>query len=302
MKKILITGGSGLLGSNIAKLAASQFEVYATYHQNKVSLKDVHFLGMDLTEKNVLKPIRELRPDFIIHSAALTNIDYCEENPRDAYCHNVLASSYMAEVAKEIGAYLIYISTDCVFDGTKGDYKEDDQTCPINVYGRTKLEGEHQVLSIYPSSCVVRTNIYGWNKLNKFSLAEWMIDKFDHGQELPGFRDVFFSPILVNDLAGILFELYKKRCEGILHVGARESCSKLDFAYRLAEVFSFDKGVIKPVNYRDAGLKAPRGQNMSFNISKAHGILDKELPDIRSGLKQMRQLQEQKYVDELKND
>ncbi|VAW48809.1 dTDP-4-dehydrorhamnose reductase [hydrothermal vent metagenome] len=301
MDKILITGGSGLLGSNIAKLAGSQFEVYATYFHNKVFLKDVNFLGIDLTDKEALKQVREIKPNFIIHSAAATNIDYCEENPQEAHRHNVLASRYMAEMAKEIGAYFIYISTDCVFDGKKGNYTEEDKVGPINIYGETKLEGERQVLDLYSSSCIVRTNIYGWNKLNKFSLAEWMIAKLSQGNELPGFRDVLFSPILVNDLTKILFKLYEKKYPGILHVGAKELCSKLDFAYKIAEVFSFDKNYIKSVDYKDIGLKAPRGQNMSFNISKAQEVLSEELPDIRSGLKKMKQLQEEKYVDELKN-
>lgn len=301
MNKILITGGSGLLGSNIAQLAVSRFDVYATYNTHEVGLKDVHFFQADLTQKEDVNKIRKIRPDAIIHCAALTNIDFCEENPSVAHAHNVLASSYLAEVAKEIRAHMIYISTDCVFDGENGNYREDDVTNPINVYGKTKLEAEQKVLSIYPSSCVVRTNIFGWNKLNKFSLAEWMIDKLAQGKELPGFKDVTFSPILVNDLAEILFTLYEKKYAGVLHAGAADACSKLEFAYMIADIFGYVRTNIKPVNHCDVGLKAPRGKNLSLNGSKAQTVLSQELPDIRMGLQRMKQLQGSQYVDGLKN-
>ncbi len=301
MDKILITGGSGLLGSNMARLAVSSFDVYATYNTHKVALKDVHFFHADLTQKEDINKIKQIKPDVIVHCAALTNIDFCEEHPSAAHVNNVLASSSLAEAAKEIKAYMIYISTDCVFDGEKGDYREDDLTNPINVYGKTKLEAERKVMSIHPSSCVVRTNIFGWNKLNKFSLAEWMIDKLAQGKELPGFKDVTFSPILVNDLTEILFKLYEKKYVGILHVGGSDACSKLEFAYMIADIFGYDRKHIKPVNYSDGGLKAPRGKNLFFNGSRVQTVLSQKLPDIRSGLQRMKQLQDSHYVDGLKN-
>lgn len=302
MEKILITGGSGLLGSNIAKLAAPKFETTATYYKNRIDLHGVAFIGVDLTWKEDADKISELKPGLIIHTAALTNIDYCEEHPKEAHNHNVLASRNIAAAAKKAGAYLIHISTDCVFDGESGNYKEEDKTGPINVYGKTKLEAEQSVLSVYPGSCVVRTNIYGWNTLNKFSLAEWMIDRLETGKELPGFQDVRFSPILVNDLAQVLFELYQKKYEGILHAASREACSKLEFAQMIAEVFGYDAQCIKSVSYRDVGLRAPRGQDMSLDTSKARSVLGRELPDIRGGLERMKQLHSKQYVDGARNE
>ena len=300
MNKILITGGSGLLGSNIAKLAASEFDVHATYNKNKVRIKDVHFFQLDLTKKEQLVKIEQIRPDFIIHCAAITNVDYCEDHPNEAYNQNVLTSINIAEIAKKIRAYLIHISTDSVFDGEKGDYKEDDTPNPINIYGKTKLKAEQNVLSTHAHSCVVRTNIYGWNKRDKFSLAEWMLNKLTNNEELPALKDVYFSPILVNDLAEVLFKLQERKYAGIIHIAGSEICSKLDFAYMVAEVFELDKSLIKPVSIHELGLKAPRGKNTSLNVSKAEKILKEHLPKAKDGLVKMKKLREEGYVEELK--
>lgn len=302
MNNILITGGSGLLGSNIAKLATSKFNVYATYSKNEVSMNGVSFFQIDLTEKKNLIKIEQIEPNFIIHCAALTNVDYCEEHSNEAYNQNVLASIYIAEVAKEIGSFLIYISTDSVFNGKKGDYKESDTPNPINIYGKTKLEAEQKVLSIYPHSCIVRTNIYGWDKLDKFSLAEWMLDKLTINKELPGLKDIYFSPILVNNLIKMLFKLQEEKYEGIIHIAGSESCSKLDFAYKIAEVFGLDKRLIKPVGIDELGLKAARGKNTSLNVSKAEKILKEHLPSVEKGLKEMNRLLKEGYVEKLKYD
>jgi len=301
MNKILITGGSGLLGSNIAKLATPKFEVYATYNKNRVSMKNVHFFQIDLTKKEHLVKIEQIKPDFVIHCAALTNVDYCEDHPNEAYNQNVLASINVAEIAKKIRAYLIHISTDSVFDGTNGNYKEDDMPNPSNRYGKTKLEAEQKISSIYPHSCIVRTNIYGWNKRDKFSLAEWMLNKLTNNEELPALKDIHFSPILVNDLAEILFKLQENNYEGIIHIAGSETCSKLDFAYMIAKVFGIDKGLIRPVSIHELGLKAPRGKNTSLNILKAEKILKEHLPKVKEGLEKMKKLREEGYVEELKH-
>ncbi len=301
MNKILITGGSGLLGSNIAKLATSKFDVYATYNKNEVSMKNVRFFQIDLTKKEQLVKIERIKCHFIIHCVALTNVDYCERHPNEAYNQNVSASINIAEVANKIGAYLIHISTDSVFDGTKRNYKEDDIPNPINTYGKTKLEAEQKVSALHSRSCIVRTNIYGWNTTDKFSLAEWMLNKLTNNERLPALKDIYFSPILVNDLADALLKLQEKRYEGIIHIAGSETCSKLDFAYMVAEVFDLDKSLIEPVSIHELGLEARRGRNTSLNVSKAEKILKARLPRVREGLGRMKKLRQEGYVEELRH-
>jgi len=289
------------LGSNIVMAARSRFEVSASYNNNRVEMSGAKFLKADLTDKSQFKQIEQFSPDLIIHCAALTNIDICEDDPDEAYRQNVLASRHIAQLADQTGAYLIHISTDAVFDGRAGNYRETDEPNPISVYGKTKLQAEHEVLSIHPSSGIVRTNIYGWNKRDKFSLAEWMLNKLEKNDELPAFKDIIYSPILVNDLIVQLFALYDKKFSGTLHLAGGESCSKLEFANVLAEVFALDKSRIKATSIDDLNLRAPRGKNISLDVSRAQELLNTSLPKVREGLMEMKRLRESGYVEALKH-
>lgn len=303
MKKIFVTGGSGLLGSTIINMALSKFDVYSNYNTNKVELKRVNFHKIDLCQSDEIKIIEEINPDLIVHCAALTNVDYCEKNAHMAYKVNVLATVNLMKIAKKIKAYVIYISTDSIFDGRKGNYKENDTKNPLNLYGKTKLEAEDKVLFGYDNSCIIRTNIYGWNRLiNKFSLAEWIINKLERNKRVFGISDVFFTPILVNDLSDIIFELYNRRYNGVLHVGSIDKCSKLDFAFKLARIFEFNEELVQPISINDLKLKALRGRDMSLDVSKAKKYLQVELPSIEEGLKKMKDLRDSGYVKELRNE
>jgi dTDP-4-dehydrorhamnose reductase len=300
MERIVITGGSGLAGANIAKTLVSKFDVYAFYNTNKVEMKGVDFRQVDLSREDELLIINELRPSVIIHCAAFANLDGCEQDPDRAYRDNVVASVNIAQTALKVGAYLIHISTDSVFDGERGGYKETDTANPINVYGRTKLQAEKEVLGICPDFAVVRTNFYGWNKRDKLSMAEWMLDKLENRQKLTGFKDVYFSPLLVNDLAETLEELYERRYAGIIHIAGGETCSKLEFAHLMAKVFGLEENLIEPISVEDLNFPARRGKNISLNVSKAQGLLGTPLGGAEEGLKKMKYLRESGYVEELK--
>ena len=289
------------MGSNIVMAAKSRFEVYASYNKNKVEIRGAGFLKVDVSDKSQLKQIEQVSPNLIIHCAALTNIDICEDDPDQAYRQNVLTSRNIAQLAKQTRAFLIHISTDAVFDGKRGNYSEADKPNPISVYGKTKLQAEHEVLSTYPSSCVVRTNIYGWNKRDKFSLAEWMLNKLENNDELPAFKDIIYSPILVNDLIVHLFALYDKKFSGTIHLAGGQSCSKLDFANVLAEIFALDKSLIKATSIDDLNLRAPRGKNISLDVSRAQELLNTPLPNVKEGLVKMKCLRERGYVEALKH-
>lgn len=300
MKRLFITGASGLLGSNIIVTVPKKFSVYGSYNTNKVNFKNCTLLKVDISDKTQVKKIKDVNPDLIVHCAAYVNVDGCEQKPDYAYQSNVIGTENIVNISEEVGCYLIHISTDAVFDGKKGNYSENDKTNPINVYGKTKLEAEEIVKKSDTNHCIARTNIYGWNKLNKFSIAEWMIDKLSKNEELPSFKDVTFTPILVNNLSVALFEIFDKKINSVLNVSGSESCNKLEYAKTISHVFNYNEELIKPISVDDLNLPAKRGKNISLNTSKAQSLLKTELYNVKDGLQEMKALKEQGYVEELK--
>ena len=172
---------------------------------------------LDIRDKQeVMSVISGIKPAVVIHTAAVVNVDYCEEHPEEAWDTNVNGTENVALAAKEAGARLIYISTDSVFDGEKGMYVETDTPHPVNTYGRSKLEGEGKVQQWMPDALIVRTAFYGWspNQSNRPSLSEWVVTNLRQGKILNMFTDVFFSPIFTSNLSAVITELYDKDVSG----------------------------------------------------------------------------------------
>jgi len=301
LEKVLITGGSGLLGCNLAKFTADKLKTYATYSLHPVKIKNCKMLSMEITDyQDTSRKVMEIRPDVIIHTAALTNVDYCEVNREQTSKINVEGTRNLAEIAEKTGSYLVYVSTDSVFDGEKGLYREEDMPNPQNYYAKTKLEGERILQKYDVKYAIIRTNIYGWNIQNKLSLAEWILEGLKNERVLTMFKNVFFSPILVNNLAEAIFELYQRNLQGVWHVAGVERCSKLHFAYKIAKIFGLNNKKIKPISIDESNLKAKRPKDSSLDVSKAVRDLSVKLLDVEGGLIWMKQLLENGYVHQLK--
>jgi len=302
MEKLLITGASGLLGANAVLAAIGDFHVTAVYHRQQLTHPQIITVLADLTVvEQVERVIRDCHPDVILHAAALTDIDRCELDPKAAFQHNRDMPQAIARCAHEIGAYLIHISTDAIFDGVNGGYSESDSPRPINIYGESKVAGENAVLTHCSHSIVVRTNFFGWNAQDKQSLAEWFLSRLNAGEMTPGFDDVWFSPILVNQLIEIIFLITRLRLEGVYHVAGSDCLSKFDFAKQLAIVFDLDQRNVKPVSVESAGLKAPRTKKLCLDTRRIREGLGIEMPRIESGLLTFKALYDQGYAHRLKS-
>ncbi len=301
---ILVTGASGLLGSNIIMYIQRESEdVAAIFNSKPIFFKNIQCVKADLTNEDKIKEIiHSLEPDHIIHCAALTDVDRCEQYPSDAFKLNVDATRYIAEAAYEINASLFYISTDSVFDGKKGNYTESDSPKPVNTYAKSKLQGESEIMKVDAEYCIARTNIFGWNLQEKFSFSEWILNRLETKQIVPAFCDVTYSPLLVNDLAVIIRDMIKNNSTGLYHIGSTESCNKFEFACKLADLFDLDKSLIHPVVVNDISLIAKRPKNMSLNTTKISIELKRKMPDIISGLKKFKLLRESGYVQDLKKN
>jgi dTDP-4-dehydrorhamnose reductase len=295
---ILITGASGLLGAHVLKqaLGANQ-KVAGIANRYEFQLPGAEIYNVDLTDFAASRRIAAgVQPTAIVHCAAATNVDWCDDHPEQAHQLNVCASSSLAQLAQEIGARFVYVSTDSVFDGDRGNYSETDAPCPCNVYARTKLLGEQEVLRIHPSALIVRVNFYGWSMQNKASLAEWILGRLNEGGTVPGFCDVYFCPTLVDDLAEALLRMMDRGMSGIYHVAGSEKISKFEFASRVATRFGFPQERVVPAAIERAGLRASRPRDTSLQTQKVTAALGCALPDVDSGLQRFWALREREQV------
>ena len=282
---ILITGASGLLGANLV-LQASQrnLKITALFHYHKLVYPGLNSIQADLRDKELVHNLlRDIQPECIIHCAALTHVDHCEHYPTAAHRINVGLTRNLAESANKLDALFVYISTDSVFSGHRGNYSEEHIPTPMNEYAKSKYSGEQVVQEELNSSLILRTNFYGWNMQQKNSLSEWMLSRLESGQILHGFHDVFFSPILVSDLCEIILDMIERRLTGVYHVTGSQKCSKYEFALKLAEIFDYSTDLVKKISVKKAHLKAFRSRNTSLNCDKVSQALGINLPDLASG-------------------
>ena len=190
--RLLITGVSGLLGSNLARFFKTKYEILGLYNEHKIKLGDIKLANCNLLNTgNIKNVMREFSPGIIVHCAAMTNIDECERNQGLARHVNVTVTKDIVDSIGQNDTYLIYISTDSVYEGSKGDYAEDDEINPKNFYGLSKYEGELEV-NKHQNSLILRTNFFGWNVQNKKSLAEWILNELKANRKINGFKDAYF--------------------------------------------------------------------------------------------------------------
>ena len=268
--KIFITGGSGLLGSKVAEIAKVRGdEVFSGYAHNLPTFgRAVKFDLLD--EKSISELVRKVEPDVIIHSAALTDVDRCEREQELAYRMNVEGTRAVAKAAEKAGSFLAYISTDYVFDGLRGMYREDDDTNPVSYYGRSKLLGEQ-----FCRGCIARTCvIYGSRPASgKVNFALWLLNSLKSGKEVPVVTDQFITPTLNTNLAGMVLEAADRRLRGVYNLAGATRISRYDFALDLAREFGLDESLILPSRMEDMLWVARRPIDSSLDTSKARAEL-----------------------------
>ena len=295
---ILVTGASGLLGSKLVSRAIeTSKQVTALSHRHTLRFAGADAYNLDLRDFAATRRLVEnLRPSAIAHCAAATNVDWCEDNPEEADRLNVQVPVFWARLAAERGAHFLQVSTDSVFNGYSGNYSESDAPAPLNVYAKTKWLAEQEVLKVHPSSLIARVTFYGWNVQKKQSLAEWILDGLSAGKKMPGFTDVYFCPILANDLAEILLAMIDRGLHGTYNAVGSEKISKFDFAKRLAIEFGFDADQIISVSIADANLRATRPGDTSLTTEKIVRQLGRAMPDVQAGLRRFRELREAECI------
>lgn len=298
MKRLFVTGGSGLLGSKFNTIAGGKYEVISTYNRNPTG----DSVSLDITdEEDVLNKIRAVNPDLVVHSAALTNVDYCEDHQEAAYEVNARGTLNMVKACEEMDAKLIYVSTDFVFDGEKGLYHEDDETNPLGYYALTKLQGEEFVQNSNLNYAIARVSVlYGWH--TNFNFVMWVIDELKNGNEINIVTDEYNSPTYADNAAEAMIKIFEENKEGIYHTAGDERVSRFDFARNIAQVFELDESLINPIKSKELIRKAKRPMDSSLSVEKLKSDLNMKMLNTLEGLREMKKVKDQLQDEKVENN
>lgn len=290
--RLLITGASGLLGLNLAlEYTHQQHTVIGQVGRNALHGVPFQTIQADLTAPGALPALLEAsRPEIVIHCAALANLEACERDPQQAQHINAEIPAQLADLCQKGGARLLHVSTDAVFDGARGNYREDDTPNPLSVYARSKLAGEQAVAAANPHAIIARVNLFGFSLTGKRSLAEFFINNLSSGTRVNGFTDVYFCPLLVNRIAHLFAEMLTRDLHGLYHVFAADCLSKYQFGIEIAQRFGFDASLITPISVEDGNLQAARAPNLTMNTQKLATALGSPPPRVRDMLEDLHSL------------
>lgn len=288
--KILVTGANGLLGQKLVTLLSEKegIQLIATGRgPNRNPEGSYSYLSCDLCKaKEVDELICKTQPDAVIHSAAMTQVDDCELHQDACMQANVFATDYLIQACEKIDAYLLFLSTDFVFDGTTGPYREDDLPNPVSFYGRCKLQAEEAVKNSHLKWSIVRTVlVYGVaHDMSRSNIVLWVKRNLEEGKPIRVVNDQWRTPTLAEDLALGCFLILKDRHEGIFHLSGDEMMTPYTLALKTADFFKLNKELITPVDATVFTQPAKRPPKTGFDIRKARYLLGFHPRSFREGL------------------
>jgi dTDP-4-dehydrorhamnose reductase len=271
--RILITGANGMLGQRAVQFYSSRenIELLATSVEEKSVFDFVEYTQVDIKDRdNIKKVIYDYCPDFIVHTAAFTNVDLSERLREDAWKINVKGVEYIAEAARTIDAHIIHISTDYIFDGKNGPYDENAIPDPVGYYGRTKLASENTLRISGTFFTILRTNVlYGIAQNSRPDFVRWVISSLNNNEEIRIVKDQIGNPTFIDDLVQGINKIIEFRKTGVYNIGGKEFLSRFDFTLRIAEYFNLDKKLILPITTDKLKQPARRPLKSGLLILKA---------------------------------
>ncbi|MFK7773315.1 MAG: NAD(P)-dependent oxidoreductase [Saprospiraceae bacterium] len=286
MKKLLVTGISGFLGWHIAKHLQGDFQLLGIYNKTKPDLKNIQFEQLDLINQSAVSIfLKKHQPDAILHLAANSNPNDCEQNPLSQII-NVKVTEHLASYCAAQNIQFLFTSTDLIFDGKNAPYSLTDTPNPIMVYGKQKLEAEQRVWKVNPKAIIARMPLmYGLPKNGLGFMNAWLRN-LQAGKNVYCFTDEYRTATFGGDAAQGVFALLKSKTNGIFHLGGPERMSRFEFATQMAEHFGLDKSLIIPSLQKDVNMPAKRPADVSLDSNKTFtfGFLPKKMTDNLEGL------------------
>lgn len=280
MIKVVITGSNGLLGQSLLNLLLKDKDSYQVYGfsrgKNRSGREDFNYISIDITEKEELdKKLEQIQPDYIINTAAMTQVDDCETNKQACDILNVDVVKWMTRIASKLKTHIIHLSTDFIFDGKKGYYKETDKPNPLSYYGLSKLKSE-QVLKDSKINFTILRTILVYGKvfdMSRSNIVLWVREMLEKNKEITIVDDQYRMPTYVEDLAIACKIAMDKKALGIYHISSNTLLSVYEIAQQIAETFDLNKNLIKPISTSILNQTAPRPAKTGFDLSKTNNEL-----------------------------
>jgi len=277
-KRILIVGSNGMLGQRLARWFSndSGCELLCASLESCSLIENVEYHILDITNKSSVKEIvLKFFPDFIISTAAFTNVDQSEIEREKAWKINVNGVENLALYSWTIDAHLIHISSDYIFDGKNGPYSEADKPNPINYYGRTKLASENSIKSSGVRNSIIRSNVlYGPTKSGRPDFVKWVFNSLTQNKEIQIVSDQYNNPTFIDDIVTAIDKIISYKKEGIFNIAGNEIISRLDFARRIAKYFKLNSDLIKPITTLEFNQLAQRPLKSGLITLKAQTELN----------------------------
>ena len=280
MIKVVVTGSNGLLGQSLLNLLLNEKENYQVFGfsrgNNRSGRTDFKYISIDITQEKELKTeLLKIRPDFIINTAAMTQVDDCETNKKECDILNIDVVKWLKEVAEEINSHIIHISTDFIFDGKKGYYKEDDEPNPLSYYGLSKLKSEEILINSTINFTILRTilvfgKVYDMSRSN---IVLWVKQMLENKKEVTIVDDQYRMPTYAEDLALACKLALDKKAKGIYHISSNQLLSIYEIAKQIAQVFELDENLIIPISTSTLNQTAPRPEKTGFDLTKTRSVL-----------------------------
>ena len=281
--RILITGSNGLLGQKLVKLCLARglnFIATSKGENRNPECPTINYLSLDISIFLEINNVFQFYyPTHVIHTAAITNVDYCEEHNDECQIMNVDATKLLLRASIQYDAHFQLLSTDFVFDGEKGNYKEEDIVNPLSVYAKSKVDAENVLqTSMTDNWSIVRTIIvYGeGNNLSRTNIVLWAKEALKTGNEITIVDDQFRAPTWAEDLAWGCLEIVLRNKKGVFHISGPETMSVIDLVYRIADFYGLPKNQIKPIRSTTLNQAAKRPPKTGFDLTKARNELNYE--------------------------
>ena len=262
-----------MVGRQVVNDLSKSHEVFSCYNKSKPEYGNA--IKMDLLNHETISNVLfEIKPDVVIHLGAMTGVDLCEKEESMAFDVNTKSTQIIAQQCSILNTFLVYVSTDYVFDGNSGMYYEDSIPNPLSIYGKSKLEGEKMIQTFSSDWCIARTSTpFGLHPTKK-SFPIWVIENLQKQKQIDVLTDQFTSPTYVPSLSRMLIEISERHLNGIIHAAGASKISRYEMAQMISEKLGLDGKLLKEVSINDLKWEAPRPKDSSLNVSKAISILN----------------------------